>query len=231
MILRQLFDRDSYTYSYLVGDEKTRIALIIDPVLDQVQRYLQLLDELGLALRAAIDTHVHADHITALGDLRKLTGCDTYLGNRGDIECADQGLVDGQVIAIGDLSLKVLFTPGHTDDSYCFYIEHQARRYLFTGDTLLIRGSGRTDFQNGDPKALYESLHNIVLAFPDDTVVYPGHDYKGWTRSTIAEEKAHNPRLKLPSKAAFVAHMNSLKLPDPKWMDLAVPANRGCGKV
>lgn len=229
MLIRQLFDYETYTYTYLLADEISKDAVLIDPVLGKIDSYIQLLNELQLNLTFALDTHVHADHITALGALRETLGCVTYLGNHGDIDCADNGLNDNQVIKMGELEIHVLFTPGHTDDSYSFYIKDGEQGYVFTGDTLLIRGSGRTDFQNGNPETLYESLHNVLLKLPGETIVYPGHDYRGNTVSTIAEEKRHNPRVNIVNKSDFIAHMNNLNLPDPKWMDVAVPANRACG--
>ncbi len=231
MIFRQLFDHESYTYTYLLGDEASGKAVLIDPVVDNTEGYLQLLKDLKLNLAVAMDTHVHADHITALGALREKTACTTYLGNPGEVNCADHGLHDGDVISVGDITIQVMYTPGHTDDSYSFLVEHDGEAMVFTGDTLLIRGSGRTDFQNGDPSSLYNSLHKILLRLPESTVVYPAHDYKGWTRSSIGEEKQHNPRTNIATEEAFIEHMNNLNLPDPKWMDVAVPANRSCGKA
>ncbi|NRB38026.1 MAG: MBL fold metallo-hydrolase [Pseudomonadales bacterium] len=230
MLLRQLFDYKSYTYSYLLADEKSREAVFIDPVAGQLDYYLQLLNELNLTLKLAVDTHVHADHITALGALREKTGATTYLGKPGDVACADQPLIDGQTLTFGDIKIQVIYTPGHTDDSHSFYIEEADSRYAFTGDTLLIRGSGRTDFQNGSAAQLYDSLHNKLLTLPEDTQVFPGHDYKGWSTSTIGEEKAHNPRLRIDNKDEFITFMNNLKLANPKFMDIAVPANLGCGQ-
>lgn len=230
MLLRQLFDHETYTYTYLIADPDTKEAALIDPVINQLDYYLQLLAELELKLVVALDTHVHADHITALDKLRANTACKTFLGNEGEVSCADNSLKDGQKINVGNITLHVLYTPGHTDDSYSFYIEHSDSHYVFTGDTLLIRGTGRTDFQNGNSEQLYNSLHHKLLALPDETVVYPGHDYKGWTQSTIDEERKHNPRLKIKARDEFVQYMQNLKLPNPKWMDVAVPANRSCGK-
>ena len=235
MIIRQLFDEESYTYTYLVADKASRQAALIDPVIGHVERYLQLIKELGLKLALALDTHVHADHITALGTLREQTGCTTYLGNATDdnsstVSCADHAFKDQQIISLGQIVIKVIYTPGHTDNSYSFLVQHPDQDYLFTGDTLLIRGTGRTDFQNGDATQLYHSLHDKLLQLDGATVVYPGHDYKGWTLSTIAEEKAHNPRLQIKDINAFVEHMGNLNLPNPKFMDVAVPANLSCGK-
>lgn len=230
MIFRQLFDNQSSTYTYLIADKESRQACIIDPVLEHGPRYKQLIEELDLTLLYALDTHVHADHITALGGLRDQFGCETLVGGDNDVACASKALNHGDVIKFGELELKVFFTPGHTSDSFCFFVNNSSENFLFSGDTLLIRGTGRTDFQNGDPKQLYNSIHSILLALPDDTWVYPAHDYKGWTKSTIAEERQHNPRLQL-EESAFIVHMNNLNLPNPKMMDIAVPANLSCGKA
>ncbi|MFL0803202.1 MAG: MBL fold metallo-hydrolase [Agarilytica sp.] len=231
MIIRQLFDSNSFTYTYLLGDEKSGKAVFIDPVLEKMDLYTQLLNELSLTLAVALDTHVHADHITALGALRKTTGCETFIGNSGDVECADNGLKDGQVISVGAIDVRVVYTPGHTDDSYTFLVDTDDQRYAFTGDTLLIRGSGRTDFQHGSSDQLYDTLHQKLMKLPEDTIVYPGHDYKGFTISTIGEEKKSNPRINLATREAFVDHMDNLNLPNPKMMDVAVPANRSCGNL
>lgn len=228
MIFRQLFERESCTYTYLIADEASREALLIDPVKSELDGYLRLLRELDLKLVRVVETHIHADHITAAGALREITGCCTALGEPTVSECVSQTFREGTRIPVGDLSLLALYTPGHTDDSYCFLLEAEGRRLLFTGDTLLIRGTGRTDFQNGNAAAQYRSLQRL-LALPGDTEVCPGHDYKGWTRSTIAEEKAHNPRLQVADEEAYVRQMAALNLPNPKWMDVAVPANRACG--
>jgi len=230
MIFRQLFDAESATYTYLVADEHSRDACLIDPVLEKGPLYAQLLKELNLNLVVALDTHVHADHVTALGGLKEMYQCETRVGTENEVACASGPLHDGDKIIVGSLVLDVLYTPGHTSDSFCFLLQYQGQGYLFTGDTLLIRGTGRTDFQNGNPAQLYDSLHSKVLTLAGNTWVYPGHDYKGWTRSTVAEEIAHNPRLNLGSKEAFIDHMNNLNLPNPKLMDIAVPANLACGK-
>jgi glyoxylase-like metal-dependent hydrolase (beta-lactamase superfamily II) len=229
MLFRQLFERESSTYTYLLGDETTREAVLIDPVDTELELYLRLLNELELRLVVALDTHVHADHITALGKLRERTDCTTMVGFSGEVDCASEGLEDGKVVKVGAITINVLYTPGHTDDSFCFLVTDKTTSYLFSGDTLLIRGTGRTDFQNGDPAQLYASLHNRLLRLPNETLVYPAHDYKGWTVSTIGEEKRTNPRLEPATEAAFIAMMNNLKLPNPKMMDVAVPANRACG--
>ncbi len=221
MIFRQLFDSVSCTYTYLLASRRGGEALIIDPVLDKVDRYLQLLDELDLKLVKAIDTHVHADHITGLGALRDRTRCITVMGEESKVDVVSQRVSDGDRIDIEGISLEALYTPGHTDDSYCFVMDDR----VFTGDTLLIRGTGRTDFQNGDPYAAYDSLFNKLLKLPDETLVYPAHDYKGDTVSTIGEEKAFNPRLQVASAEQYAEIMTSLNLPDPTQMDVAVPAN------
>ena len=231
MIFRQLFERESSTYTYLIACEETREAALIDTVKEEVPKYLRLLEELNLKLVYALDTHTHADHVTGAGDLRDLTGCTTLLGEKANSACVSKSLQDGDEIHIGTLTLKALFTPGHTDDSYSFVLEHQNQTYAFTGDTLLIRGTGRTDFQNGNAADQYHSLFDKLLQLPEDTLVYPAHDYKGWMLSTIGEEKAHNPRLQVSDLPAYVQLMNNLKLPNPKMMDVAVPANRRCGQA
>ncbi|HEY5377562.1 MAG TPA: MBL fold metallo-hydrolase [Polyangiaceae bacterium] len=225
MLFRQLFERESSTYTYLLAARPRGEALLIDPVKEDVGKYLQLIKELELRLVFAVDTHVHADHVTGLGDLRDRTGCSTVMGAESRAECVSRKVSDGELINIDGLQIRALYTPGHTDDSYSFVLKDR----VFTGDTLLIRGTGRTDFQNGDPHAQYESLFGKLLKLPDETLVYPAHDYKGWTVSTIGEEKAHNPRLQTGSEAAFVALMKGLKLANPKQMDVAVPANLACG--
>lgn len=230
MIFRQLFERESSTYTYLIACAETRAAALIDPVKTEVPKYLQLLNELNLTLVYALDTHTHADHITGAGALRDATGCTTLLAKEAKSACVSQGLYDGQEITLGKLTLTALYTPGHTDDSYSFILHDAGQTYVFTGDTLLIRGTGRTDFQNGSAQQQYASLFNKLLKLPDSTRVYPAHDYKGWTASTIGEEKMHNPRLQVQSENAYVELMNNLKLPNPQLMDVAVPANRACGK-
>lgn len=231
MIFRQLFERESSTYTYLIGCKETGEAAIIDSVKSETESYLRLLQELNLKLIYVLDTHTHADHITGAGALREATGCVTLLGAEAQSECVSQALNDGDEIAIGKLRLNVLHTPGHTDDSYSFVLTNQNQTYAFTGDTLLIRGTGRTDFQNGNARDQYHSLFNKLLHLPDDTWVYPAHDYKGWAVSSIGEEKAHNPRLQIKDIAAYETLMNNLKLPTPTLMDVAVPSNRACGEV
>jgi len=229
MLLRQLFDHETWTYTYLIADEVTKEAALIDPVVGQMSLYTQLLRELGLTLKYGIDTHVHADHVTALGALRETLGARTIHGAGSQASCVDRFVSNGDVISVGGYQLQAIATPGHTDDSYSFLLEADGKSMVFTGDTLLIRGTGRTDFQNGDAGMQYESLTEKLLTLPDDTIVYPGHDYRGMTKSCIGEEKRFNPRLQVSNKAEYVALMGQLKLADPKFMDVAVPANLECG--
>src|SRR5215204_5358587 len=221
MIFRQLFDSVSGTYSYLLASRQGGEALIIDPVLERVDRYLQLVSELDLKLVKAVDTHLHADHITGLGALRDRTRCITVMGEQTKADVVSMRLAEGDKLSVEGLALDVLYTPGHTDDSYSFVMGDR----VFTGDTLLIRGTGRTDFQNGDPRMQYESLFGKLLKLPDETMIFPAHDYKGDTVSTVGEEKAFNPRLQVKSVDEYADLMNNLKLPNPKMMDVAVPAN------
>ena len=225
MIFRQLFDQVSSTYSYLLASRCGGEALIIDPVLEKVDRYLQLVRDLDLKLVKAVDTHLHADHITGLGALRDKTHCITVMGEQTKADVVSMRLVEGDKLTIEGLALDVLYTPGHTDDSYSFVMADR----VFTGDTLLIRGTGRTDFQNGDPRAQYKSIFGRLLKLPEATLVYPAHDYKGDTVSTIGEEKVCNPRLQVKSLDEYVELMNNLKLANPKMMDVAVPANMKVG--
>jgi glyoxylase-like metal-dependent hydrolase (beta-lactamase superfamily II)/rhodanese-related sulfurtransferase len=221
MIFRQLFDQTSGTYSYLMASRKGGEALIIDPVLEKVDRYLQLVQELDLKLVKAVDTHIHADHITGLGALRDRTHCITVMGEQAKVDVVSMRVSEGDKLTIEGVALDVLYTPGHTDDSYSFLMGDR----VFTGDTLLIRGTGRTDFQNGSARAQYDSLFNKLLKLPDETLVFPAHDYKGDTVSTIGEEKRFNPRLQVKSVDEYVDLMSKLNLPNPKMMDVAVPAN------
>ena len=225
MIFRQLFDQTSSTYSYLLASRQGGEALIIDPVLERVDRYLQLVKELDLRLVKAVDTHIHADHITGLGALRDRTHCITVMGDMAKVDVVSMRVTEGDRLTIEGLALDVLYTPGHTDDSYSFLMGDR----VFTGDTLLIRGTGRTDFQNGSARAQYESLFNKLLKLPEETLVYPAHDYKGDTVSTIGEEKRYNPRLQVKSVDQYVELMSRLDLPNPKMMDVAVPANMRVG--
>ena len=221
MIFRQLFDPTSSTYTYLIASRRGGEALIVDPVLERVARYIKLMEELDVRLIKAIDTHVHADHVTGLGELRDRTKCITVMGEQSNVDVVSMRVSDGERVDIEGVGLNSIYTPGHTNDSYSFLMGDR----VFTGDTLLIRGTGRTDFQNGDPAEQYGSLFNRLLKLPDDTLVYPAHDYKGDTVSTIGEEKAFNPRLQVTSLQEYVDVMNSLHLPNPRMMDVAVPAN------
>jgi glyoxylase-like metal-dependent hydrolase (beta-lactamase superfamily II)/rhodanese-related sulfurtransferase len=225
MIFRQLFDGTSGTYTYLLASRRGGEALIIDPVLERVERYLQLVRELDLRLVKAVDTHLHADHVTGLGALRDRTHCITVMGEHTQADVVSMRVAEGDYVGIEGVRLDVLYTPGHTDDSYSFLLADR----VFTGDTLLIRGTGRTDFQNGDPRAQYDSIFNKLMKLPDETLVYPAHDYKGESVSTIGEEKNFNPRLRVKSIDEYVDLMNNLKLPNPKMMDVAVPANMHVG--
>lgn len=228
LIFRQLFERESCTYTYLLADADSGEALLIDPVKSELASYLRLLAELQLRLVRVLETHIHADHITAAGALREATGCITSFGAPSSSPCVSAVFKEGDELTAGKVRLSAWHTPGHTSDSYCFLLREASRYWLFTGDTLLIRGTGRTDFQNGNAHQQYQSLQRL-LTLPGDTVVWPGHDYKGWTSSTIAEERQHNPRLQVTDEAAYVALMANLRLPNPKLMDVAVPANQACG--
>lgn len=225
MIFRQLFDQTSSTYTYLLSSGSGREGIIIDPVLEHSEQIIKWVNELGLKLMMTLDTHVHADHITASGVLREQTGCKIIMGDKTKAQVVDISIKDGETLNLDGIKLKGLYTPGHTDDSFCFSMNDR----VFTGDTLLIRRTGRTDFQNGSAADLYHSLHEILMKLPDETLVYPAHDYAGMTVSTIGEEKHFNPRLQVKSEEAFVDLMNNLNLPYPKMFDIAVPANLRCG--
>lgn len=223
-IFRQLFDKESSTYTYLMADSATREAVLIDPVLEQVQRDLKFLTELDLKLIWVLDTHIHADHVTAADALRRATGCKIAGAKSAALPCVDKHLMDGDVIRVSGLEIKVLELPGHTTESLGYLVGNR----LFTGDALLIRGCGRTDFQNGDAATLYDSIHKKVFTLPDATAIYPGHDYNGLTVSSVGEEKKYNPRLTL-SRDEFIEFMGQLNLPDPKKIREAVPLNQRCG--
>ncbi|MEQ9087203.1 MAG: MBL fold metallo-hydrolase [Alphaproteobacteria bacterium] len=225
MIFRQIFESVSSTYTYLLASRPGGEALLIDPVIEKTDHYLRLIRELDLKLVMAVDTHVHADHVTALGALRDQTRCLTVMGKKAQVDMVSMRVTEGDQIRVDDLALGVLYTPGHTNDSYSFVMPDR----VFTGDTLLIRGTGRTDFQNGDPYDAYDSLFNKLLKLPDETLVYPAHDYKGDTVSSIGEERAFNPRLQVGSAEEYAEIMNGLNLPNPKMMDVAVPANLSIG--
>lgn len=227
MIFHQLFDSVSCTYTYLIAGRQGGEALIIDPVKERIADYLDLLETLDLRLVKAVDTHLHADHVTALGALQDRTDCLTVMGAETKAELVALYVRDGDRIDVDGLRLTAIHTPGHTADSYSFLLDDR----VFTGDTLLIRGTGRTDFQGGDPEAQYTSLFDRLLRLDDDTQVFPGHDYNGRLVSSIGEEKAHNPRLQVESPDQYVAVMNGLGLPPPKMMDVAVPANLRLGRA
>jgi glyoxylase-like metal-dependent hydrolase (beta-lactamase superfamily II) len=221
MIFEQLFDDKSSTYTYIISSGKGREALIIDPVIEHSDHYIKILEKLELRLVKVIDTHIHADHITALNELSKRTGCTKVMGENSKSEVIDLNVKDEEIVNIENIELKAIYTPGHTDDSYCFIMEDR----IFTGDTLLINGTGRTDFQNGSAHDAYESLFNRVLKLPEETIVYPAHDYNQKLSSTIGDEKKNNPRLQVNNADEYAEIMNNLNLANPKMMDIAVPAN------
>ena len=225
MLFRQLFDKKSSTYTYLLASRKGGEALLVDPVYEQTGRYLKLLEELDLKLVKVMDTHIHADHVSAMGSLRDATRCVTVMGEQSPIDVVSMRVKDGDEVKIEGLSLTALHTPGHTEESYSFLMDDR----VFTGDTLLIRGTGRTDFQNGDPYDQYHSLFDRLLKLPDSTIVFPGHDYKGDTSSTIYEEKHFNPRLQVGSAQEYADIMDNLNLANPTLMDVAVPENLRSG--
>lgn len=225
MQIRQLFDQDTFTFTYLLIDTAAREAVIIDPVREQLERDARLIRELGLNLRYVLETHVHADHVTSAAALAERTGALTVASPRG-AACAARQVTEGEAIRFGDSVLNVVETPGHTQDSLSFF----TLGHVFTGDALFVRGTGRTDFQAGNAGALYESITRKLFALPDDTIVWPGHDYRGHTSSTIGEERRHNPRLAGKSREEFIAIMAELKLAPPKRIQVAVPANLACGR-
>ena len=221
MIFKQLFDEKSSTYTYIVASGKGREALIIDPVIEHTSIYTDLFNDLDLSLVKTIDTHIHADHISAMAELKERTNCETIMGEHSKSEVVSLKVKDNEKISIDGVSLEALYTPGHTDDSYCFLMQDR----IFTGDTLLINGTGRTDFQNGSSSEAYDSLFNKVLKLPEETLVYPAHDYKGKKFSTIGGEKKNNPRLQVSTAAEYADIMDNLNLANPQMMDVAVPAN------
>ena len=229
MIFHQLFDRVSSTYTYLLSDHESGQALVIDSVFENNSLVLELLQAQDLRLMLAIDTHTHADHITGLGDLREETGCITMMGTQSVANCLSEKFKDSDQLSIGSLEIEVIYSPGHTDDSYSFYMAEEG--LLFSGDTLLIGGTGRTDFQNGDAGTQYDSLHDRILKLPDSTILYPAHDYNGVQSSTLANEKISNSRLNVIDKQAYIKLMEGLRLPSPAMMDVAVPANQACGNL
>jgi len=227
LIFRQLFDTESSTYTYLLADPKTRAGVLIDPVLERVARDLKTLQELDVKLKFILETHVHADHITGADALRAATGAKVGIGAKSGVDCADFLLADGEKLKVDGFEITALSTPGHTAGCTSYFTSGM----VFTGDALFIRGTGRTDFQDGSPERLYESIHKKLFLLPNDTFVYPAHDYNGQTRSTILEEKAFNPRAKTSiSKDEFIGILKGLKLSDPKKIHEAVPANLKCGR-
>ena len=221
MIFNQLFDSKSSTYTYIISSGKGREALIIDPVIEHTDEYVKVLESLDLKLVKVIDTHIHADHISGLNELNKRTNCTRIMGEKSKSEVVDLKLKDNENISIENIQLKAIYTPGHTDCSYCYVMNDR----VFTGDTLLINGTGRTDFQSGSPYDAYESLFNKLLKLPEKTLIYPAHDYNGKKNSTIETERNNNPRLQVSSKEEYAEIMNNLNLSNPKMMDIAVPAN------
>jgi len=225
MIFKQVFDQKSSTYTYLIASSKGREALIIDPVLNNVENYLKLLTELDLRLVKVIDTHIHADHVTGASKLKDKTKCITIMGENTLANSVEIKVKDNEIVKLDHLKIKALYTPGHTSDSYSFLMNN----YLFSGDTLLINGTGRTDFQNGNSKDAYDSIFNKLLKLPDETLLYPAHDYKGEKVSTIGKEKKHNPRLQVNSVDEYVDIMNNLNLKKPTEIENNVSRNINLG--
>ena len=225
MIFKQVFDKKSSAYTYLIASSKGREALIIDPVLENVEVYIKLLDELDLKLVKVIDTHIHADHVTGASKLKNITKCVTIMGDHTPADTVEIKVRDDDYINLDNLKIKAMYTPGHTSDSYCFLMNN----YLFSGDTLLINGTGRTDFQNGNAKDSYNSIFNKLLTLPEETFLYPAHDYKGEKVSTIGKEKKHNPRLQVNSVDEYVDIMNNLNLKKPAEIETNVSRNINLG--
>ena len=221
MIFEQLFDNKSSTYTYVISSGEGREALIIDPVIEHTEEYLKILEKLKLKLVKVIDTHIHADHITGLNELSKRTNCTKIMGEQSKSEVVDLKIKEDDKVEIDKIEIKAIYTPGHTDCSYSFLMKDR----IFTGDTLLINGTGRTDFQNGSAKIQYDSLFNKILKLPEKTLVFPAHDYNGKKFSTIGDEKNNNPRLQVDNVEEYIEIMNNLNLANPKMMDIAVPAN------
>jgi glyoxylase-like metal-dependent hydrolase (beta-lactamase superfamily II) len=228
MIFRQLLDQETGTYTYLIADRVTKEAVLVDPVLEQVDRDLKWLNELGLTLKFCLETHIHADHITGTGKLRELTGCEGIVPENAQADCANRSIKDGEVLKVGEIDIHAIATPGHTDSHMAYLVNGN---HLLTGDSLLIRGCGRTDFQSGDAGTLYDRVTQHLFTLADETLVYPGHDYRGNTVSTIGEEKRFNPRFVGRDRAQFIEFMNNLNLPSPKKIAEAVPANERCGRM
>ena len=227
MIFKQVFDQKSSTYTYLIASAEGREALIIDPVLENVEDYIKLLNELNLRLVKVIDTHIHADHVTGASKLKDLTKCSTIMGEHTPAEAVEIKVKDDEYIHLDNLKIRAMHTPGHTSDSFSFLMNN----YLFSGDTLLINGTGRTDFQNGNSKDAYNSLFNKILKLPDETLLYPAHDYKGETVSTIGKEKKLNPRLQVSNVNEYIEIMNNLNLKKPAEIDFNVANNIRLGAL
>ena len=227
MIFKQEFDTKTSTYTYIIASAKGREALIIDPVLENVEDYINILKELNLKLVKVIDTHIHADHITGASKLKQVTNCTTIMGEHTPADTVEIKVKDSEIINIDNLKIRSMYTPGHTSDSYSFLLDD----YLFTGDTLLINGTGRTDFQNGSSKDAYNSLFNNLLKLPEETIVYPGHDYNGKFSSTIGNEIKFNPRLQVKNIDQYKLIMNNLNLSKPKLIDINVARNIKLGAV
>ena len=221
MIFRQVFDNKSSTYTYLIASAKGREAVIIDPVIENVESYIKLLQELNLKLVKVIDTHIHADHVTGASKLKQVTNCSTLMGEHTPADAVEIKVKDDEIIKIDQIEIKAMYTPGHTSDSYSFLMNNN----LFSGDTLLINGTGRTDFQNGSSKDAYNSIFNRLLKLPEDTILYPGHDYNGKESSTIGNEKKFNPRLQVKNVDEYVELMSNLKLAKPQLIDINVSRN------
>lgn len=228
MLFRQLFDPETSTYTYLVADAGTGEAILVDPVLEQVERDTRLLRELGLTLRYCLETHVHADHVTGTARLRELTGCQGIVPENARVACADRTLGHGEIVKLGNIEIRAITTLGHTDSHNSYLINGDR---VLTGDSLLFRGCGRTDFQSGDAGTMYDHVTERLFTLPDETLVYAGHDYKGFTVSTIGEEKQFNPRFVGQTRESFLELMGNLNLPDPRKIAEAVPANQRCGQV
>ena len=225
MIFKQVFDQKSSTYTYIIASAKGREALIIDPVLENVEDYIKILNQLNLKLVKVIDTHIHADHVTGAGKLRDKTKCVTIMGEHTPTDAVEVKVKDDEIIQLDKFKIRALYTPGHTSDSFCFLMNN----YLFSGDTLLINGTGRTDFQNGSSKDAYNSIFNRLLKLPDETLLYPAHDYKGETVSTIGKEKRSNPRLQVRNVDEYIDIMNNLNLRKPEKIDFNVESNLKLG--